>query len=309
MTPFAGYLCAAPMAGVTDRPFRQMMRRFGMQPLYTEMVGADSFVRGHPVTVKMMQIQGEKNLIVQIVGADAATLAQTARAAEEAGAVGVDINMGCPVKKLIANGSGAALMRCPDRAAALVAAVKAAVHIPVSVKIRAGWDDAHLTAPAFARVLADAGADRVTVHGRTKEQGYAGMNNTAVIAAVKAAVGIPVLANGDVRDGIGAKRLAEQTGADGVMVGRGCLGRPWILTEIETGCRPAVRLGEMVGAHFDALLSHYGVAGLFVARKHMAWYAAGHTGADAFCRAVFRCEEAAETARLIHDFFDDRGNI
>lgn len=310
MTPlFSTPLCAAPMAGITDKPFRHMMRRFGAHTLYTEMIGAESFVHGHPVTVKMMHLGDESNVIVQIVGADAVSLAQTARAAEAAGALGVNINMGCPVKKLIANRSGAALMKYPDQAAALVAAVKAAVSIPVSVKIRAGWDNAQLNAPAFARVLTDAGADGIIVHGRTQAQGYAGTNNPAVIAAVKAAVSIPVFANGDVRDKAGAEHMLYHTNADGVMVGRACLGRPWILAEIETGHRPVFSLGEVVETHFDALLSYYGQAGVFIARKHLAWYAAGQADAAAFCQAVFQCDKAPKIKQLIHDFFNDRGNI
>lgn len=304
-----GVVCAAPMAGITDKPFRRIMRRFGEQILYTEMIGAESFVRRHPVTVKMMQVQDERNLIVQIVGANTNALVETALVAESMGAIGIDINMGCPVKKLISNGSGAALMKNPLKAAEIVSAVKKAVRIPVSVKIRSGWDNDHVTAPEFSRALVEAGADQITVHGRTKEQGYGGLSDTSVIQAVKNAVKIPVIANGDVRDRNSALALIKKTNADGIMVGRGCLGKPWILSEIETGIRPKVNLTELVDLHVDELLAYYGQAGIFIARKHIAWYASDYEGMSTFCQNIFKVDDLKVVKRLIFNFFKDKGIV
>ncbi|MBQ9738411.1 MAG: tRNA-dihydrouridine synthase family protein [Alphaproteobacteria bacterium] len=167
-------LFLAPMAGITDKPFRQMVRKFGKQTLFTEMVGVESLLRSHPVTKKMMQVADEENIVVQLVGPDAVHVAQAAKIAEDMGIRAIDINMGCPVKKLISNYSGAKLMLEPERAADIVNTVSNAVNIPVSVKMRLGWDEKRQNAIEFARLMFQSGASRLTVHGRTKDQGYSG---------------------------------------------------------------------------------------------------------------------------------------
>lgn len=295
-------VCLAPMAGVTDKPFRQMVRRFGSQTLFSEMVGVETLLRGHPVTRKMMQIADEENLIVQLVGANPLHLAEAAKIVQDAGAIGVDINMGCPVKKLISNCSGASLMKYPDRAAEIIEKVSAAVSIPVSAKIRLGWDSAHINAVEFAKILESAGAVRLAVHGRTKDQGYAGVADWNQIAAVKQAVSIPVIANGDIVDRASAEQALALTEADGLMIGRGALGKPWILTEIETGRRPDFDLLEIINTHLDALLSYYGSHGLYVARKHIAWYARGKKGVAPFCQKVYAEQNIEAVKRLIGEF-------
>lgn len=297
------FLCSAPMAGVSDKPFRQMIRLFGRHLLFTEMIGAESFARAHPVTCRMMQIQDEENIVVQLVGVAPEMLARAAQAAQAVGAVGVDINMGCPVKKLISNGSGAALMKNPSLACRLVETVARHISIPVSVKMRAGWNPHTLNAVEFSKALVNAGASRIEIHGRTREQGYAGPLLTDVIAAVKKAVCVPVIANGDVTDAQSALALKRKTDADGVMIGRGLCGRPWLMSEILSGKKPDFCLADLVSSHVEALLSYYGHAGLFIARKHIAWYGQGREKLAEFCKNVYACSCEKDVFRMIKEFF------
>ena len=293
----------APMAGVTDKPFRQMVRLFGQQTLWTEMIGVESLSRNHPMTRKMMDVGGEQNVIVQLVGVNPAAFAEAARLVSDSGAVGIDINMGCPVKKLIANGSGAALLKTPDTAARLLEVVKKNTTLPVSVKMRTGWDAAHINAVPLARMLANAGADLLTIHARTKEQGYSGTPVWDVVRQVKAAVSVPVYANGDVTDITSAEKVLQLTGADGVMVGRGALGKPWILSAIETGTTPAVDKAALACRHLDLLLDYYGPHGVYVARKHIGWYARGQKNVADFCQRVYTMTDIQQLKETIEAFF------
>lgn len=293
----------APMAGVTDKPFRQMVRLFGNHILYTEMVGVESLYRNHPVTRKMMSIQDEHHIIVQLVGVNLNAFEYAVHLAEEVGAVGIDINMGCPVKKLISNGSGSALLKTPDIAAKIVEKVKSETSLPVSVKMRIGWDDASVNAVQFAKVLENAGADQITVHARTKAQGYGGSARWGVVSDVVKNVSVPVYVNGDIKDSDSAKQALEQTKAAGVMVGRGAMGKPWILSEIETGKRPVVDLSELVLKHLDLLLDYYGPHGIYIARKHIAWYAAGQKNVAQFCQRVYAETRVDKLKEMIYLFF------
>lgn len=293
----------APMAGVTDKPFRRIVRSFGNQTLTTEMIGVESLRRNHPATRKMMDIRDETNIIVQLVGINRDAMVYAAQFAESIGAVGVDINMGCPVKKLIANGSGAALLKSPATAARLAEAVSNAVSIPVSAKIRIGWDDENINAVSFARTLEQAGIQKITVHGRTKEQGYSGCVRWDIIRAVRESVSVPVFVNGDVVDRASAEKALSVTGADGVMVGRGALGRPWILSEIEKGVSLTVPKAALICRHLDLLLEYYGTHGIFVARKHLAWYARGKKGVAEFCQSVYSEENVDRVKEMVCAFF------
>lgn len=300
-------LFLAPMAGVTDKPFRQIMRKFGSQTLFTEMVGVESLLRSHPVTQKMIQVADEENIVVQLVGPDAKHLAQAAKMAENMGIKAIDINMGCPVKKLISNYSGAKLMLEPERAADIVNTVSNTVSIPVSAKMRLGWDEKRQNAVEFAKLMEQSGAKRLTVHGRTKDQGYAGQANWTKIAEVKQSVQIPVIANGDIVDRTSAEQALNVTGADGLMIGRGALGRPWILSEIETGIKPRVHLSDLVLEHLDLMIEYYGLHGLKVARKHIAWYAKGKKGLAQFCQKVYVETDLQKVKQMIKDFFEGEG--
>lgn len=295
----------APMAGVTDKPFRQMMRLFGRQTLFTEMIGVESLQRNHPVTRKMMDIQDEYNLVVQLVGINPQAMVYAAQMAEANGAIGIDINMGCPVKKLITNGSGAALMKTPDVAARLVETVASSVSVPVSVKMRIGWDKEHINAVSFAKILVDAGARQLAVHGRTKEQGYSGSSDWEEICRVKSSIPIPVYANGDIVDRSSAEKALKQIKADGVMVGRGALGKPWILNEIENGKAPPVDLEFLVLKHLNLLLDYYGNHGVFIARKHISWYARGKKGVAEFCQKVYAEKNIEQVKNMISNFFKE----
>ena len=295
----------APMAGITDKPFRQMVRLFGKQTLYTEMVGVESLARNHPQTRKMMSIQDEENIVVQLVGINPDAFVYATHFAEEVGAVGIDINMGCPVKKLISNGSGSALLKTPDIAAKLIETVKNATTLPVSVKMRIGWDENSINAVDFAKVIENAGADKITVHARTKAQGYSGKANWDIVRQVKENIHIPVFVNGDIIDRNSAESALHITKADGVMIGRGALGRPWLLSEIETGEKKAVDVCELLLKHIDLLLDYYGPHGLFVARKHIAWYTKGQKNVAEFCQRVYAETDIDKVRDLIRLFLKE----
>ena len=298
-------LYLAPMAGITDKPFRQMVRKFGNQTLFTEMVGVETLLRGFKTTQKMIDLTGEKNIIVQLVGVDAGKMAEAAKIVEQTGAIGIDINMGCPVKKLISNYSGAKLMLEPERAEKIAQTVVKSVSVPVSVKMRLGWDEARKNAIPFSKMLEECGISQITVHGRTKEMGYAGNADWDMIQSVKESVQIPVIANGDVVDRNSALLAAQRTKADGLMVGRGALGCPWILSEIETGRKPVVRLSDLVIEHLESMLDYYGEHGLMVARKHIAWYAKGKKGVAPFCQTVYAEKNIKTVKKMIISFFEN----
>lgn len=296
---------SAPMAGITDKPFRLILRKFTDQPVYTEMIGIATLFHNHPQTRKMLQISDEKNIIVQLVGIEEKYMVSAAKEAVFYGAKGIDINMGCPVKKLITNGSGASLMKEVQTAMRLVEAVKNAVDVPVSVKTRTGWDENNLNVVEFLLALEKAGADRVTVHGRTKAQGYAGEVNYSLIKKVKEALKIPVIANGNIVDQKSALTVLNQTKADGLMVGRGLLGKPWLLNEIDETPFKDFLLSDLILQHLDLMLSYYGLHGLMVARKHLAWYATGKEGKADFCNQVYAEKEVDKVQKIIKDFFNE----
>jgi len=295
----------APMAGVTDKPFRQIVRLFGNQPLYTEMIAVESLARNHPLTRKMMDIKNEKNIIVQLVGINPDSFDYAARLATDMGATAIDINMGCPVKKLISNGSGAALLKSPDTAARLVERVKQATNLPVYVKTRLGWDKENITILQFAKILENAGADRITVHARTRAEGYGGSADWSIVRPVKENISIPVFINGDITNSDSANRALNISHADGVMIGRGALGKPWILTEIETGQEQVYDLLNIILQHIDLLINYYGKQGIFIARKHIAWYLRGQKNVAQFCQSVYAETDIQKVEKIIDMFFKE----
>ncbi len=298
----------APMSGVTDAPFRRLARRFGAPAIASEMFAGSLLALGRARQRRSLDFSAEHPLIVQLVGGDSAVLAEAARIAADAGAAAIDINMGCPAKKIAKTGGGAVLMRDEDRAVRIVAAVAGAVDLPVTVKMRLGWDADSINAPRLAAKAEAAGARLIAVHGRTREQMYSGAADWGAIRAVVEAVSVPVIANGDVSDLATARRAIAASGTAGVMVGRAACGRPWLPGHIAAGLTagampPQPTLAEreeILLEQIDLMLAEYGAAaGLAAARKHIAWAISGLAGA-ADCRAaLFAAETAAETRGLI----------
>ncbi len=295
----------APLAGITDLPFRNLVRGFGASLVVSEMVASQEMVQAKPSARARAELGlGCAGTSVQIAGRDAYWMAECAKLCADQGAEVIDINMGCPAKKVTNGYSGSALMRQPDHALSLIEAVVGAVDVPVTLKTRLGWDEDCLNAPDIAARAEGAGIRMITIHGRTRCQFYKGHANWHAIRAVKDAVGIQVVANGDIVDLASAKTALEQSGADGVMVGRGAQGRPWALAEImavlQGAPAPKIPEGEalldMILAHYDAMLGFYGVElGRKNARKHLGWYMDGLNCPSDVRRAVLTAPGPAET--------------
>ena len=271
------------MAGVTDAPFRAAVRGYGAVLVYSEMVASAELLRERrSAALRLKADRAEGPIAVQLAGREPQALAEAARMAEGEGALLIDINMGCPAKKVVGGLCGSALMREPDLARALARAVIEAVSVPVTVKMRLGWDDADRNAPTLAKALEAEGVRAIAVHGRTRAQFYDGQADWRFIGRVKAAVSIPVLANGDVRTTSDAEQILDASGADGVMVGRGAFGQPWVVAQMQAAVRgeaipadpPHTERWQTALTQYRASLAHYGPElGRRVVRKHLGWYA------------------------------------
>jgi tRNA-dihydrouridine synthase B len=308
-------LLVAPMAGVTDRPFRQLCKKLGAGMAVSEMVASNSLLWGSEKTRRRANHEGETEpKSVQIAGADPAMMADAARFNVDNGAQIIDINMGCPAKKICNVMAGSALLKDEPLVTRILEAVVAAVDVPVTLKIRTGWDRAHRNGIEIARRAEDIGVQLLAVHGRTRADAYLGEAEYDTIAAIKAAVKIPVVANGDIDSPEKARRVLDQTGADGVMIGRAAQGRPWIFREIAHYLATGERLAEpgfdeiraILLGHLHNLYEFYGGhLGVRVARKHIAWYTKGKglVGGGAFRHAVNRVETPAGQTAMIDEFF------
>jgi tRNA-dihydrouridine synthase B len=307
-------LVLAPMAGVTDRPFRQLCKELGAGMAVSEMVSSNSLLWGSKKTRRRADHTGETEpKSVQIAGAEASMMAEAARHNADNGAQIIDINMGCPAKKVCNVMAGSALLQNELLVAEILEAVVAAVDIPVTLKIRTGWDKEHRNALNIARIAVESGIQALAIHGRTRACAYRGEAEYDTIRVVKESVNIPIIANGDITTPEKARQVIELTGADAIMIGRAAQGRPWIFREIEhyldTGNKlasPSVHeIRDIMLGHLHNLYSFYGeYTGVRVARKHISWYSKGQARGAHFRNAVNRVETIKQQLAMTHEFFD-----
>ena len=299
----------APMAGVSEKPFRNIAREMGAAATPTELVSARGLSHGAKKTLAFLDHDpGEKPFWVQIFGGDPEDMAAGALRAKELGADLIDVNMGCPVKKVTKTGSGSNLLRDPARAAAIVEAIAARTGLPVTAKIRTGWDDSSVNAVEMTRVLAEAGCVAVAVHGRTRAQAYSGLADWSVITQVARAASIPVIGNGDIRSAEDGHRRMRDSGCAAVMIGRGAMGNPWLFAELlqGKGARPtAGARWQVVHRHLIEHVARFTseLAGVRSFRMSLSWYARGLVGAAAFRRVAVRIDTLAELVPFCERFF------
>lgn len=305
----------APMAGITDKPMRRLVSSFGEGNIVSEMVAINALSFKNPKTYKIADVRDEKYpVIVQLVGGNPELFADSVRLAEELGAYSIDINMGCPVKKIVTGKAGSYLMKDIKLASEIIKSVKKSTNLPVSVKFRKGWDNNSINAVEFAKMCEDCGADYITIHGRTRSDFYTGTADWDIIAQVKDAVKIKVIGNGDIDSPYKAKQMLEYTKVDGVMIGRAALGKPWLISQthnfLENNVEPEIIsinfIKETLLRHINWLIDYYGEKlGIALSRKYVCWYCKNLRDARKFRERYVRIDNIKEAISEINKFFNE----
>ncbi len=303
----------APMSGVSDLPFRKLVKSFGAGLVFSEMIASRSMMQGGNGSLRANTDYSEEfPMAVQLAGCEPDVMAEAAKMNVDRGAAIIDINFGCPVKKIVKKFAGSALMQDEDLAVQIMEEVVCAVNVPVTVKMRLGWDRQNLNAPSLAKKAQDVGIKMVTVHGRTRDQMYKGSADWHAVRAVKDVIDLPVVINGDILTPQDAKLALEISGADGVMIGRGAYGRPWIIRQTMDYLRDGTvyaepslpELYDLIIAHYDAILEYYGSGqGVAIARKHLSWYCAGMANATEFRSEINKIKDGEVVKKKLQTYF------